>query len=645
MKNTCLLTAVVVALATCTTADEQKYDLSSINHIVFFMQENRAFNHYYGTMAGVRGFKDPNVKYNDRNVSMFYQPTGREDSEYLLPFYLGDDPAYEESNQCVIGGSNDWAENHQTWNHGQNDAWVTNNTALSWGYYKRNDIPYHFEIVDGWTVADMYAESVIGPTCPNRATWVSGTINAECSPVGDYETNGGQFIENWLNKGCEKEKATGKKYACYPLRWKTIADTLEENDIDWFVYQQRGNFGDNPFQWWTQFQNSNESDPMVQKGMSFVGMEGFYKQAKEGTLPPVSWVIGPFEMSEHPPHRPVDGAWLHYQILDSILKGPLYNETAVFVSYDETGGFGDHVLPFVSPEGTKGEWIMDPKNTTGYVPTGPGFRVPFYVISPFTRGGHVFSEPSDHNSQLLFLEEWVQARYNISIKQETMNPWRRGKMSDLVNMFDFENPDFSVPKLTEPPSPRFKNGVCQSSFDCRNKWKSQKNGPPVPYGKQTEKFSLYAENGYKKLRGELTEGRYLVIENNSKNPEGLKRRDTLRGRRDTDAFASDEGTENYDSLDERFILYQGDLIADQTSEDVFSADYYLQSVANGKFIGEDVKPAEKNSDAAQLEINFTPGKGYTIRSNGKYLTFDKSSLQPPQFQSKETFFNIYSVTY
>lgn len=82
--------------------------------------------------------------------------------------------------------------------------------------------------------------------------------------------------------------------------------------------------------------------------------------------------------------------------------------------------------------------LADPETPTDYVPSGPGFRVPFYVVSPWTRGGNVFTEPSDHNSQIMFLEQWAKA-IGKEFTSAEMSPWRRSHMSNLVNMFDFSN--------------------------------------------------------------------------------------------------------------------------------------------------------------------------------------------------------------
>lgn len=109
--------------------------LSSINHVVLFMQENRAFDHYFGTMAGVRGFRDPNVQVNGGRP-VWYQDVDKSLSnatDYLLPWYinyLGGD-AYEAT-QCMTAGSNGWNDNHAALNGDLNTKWALNNTPYSW---------------------------------------------------------------------------------------------------------------------------------------------------------------------------------------------------------------------------------------------------------------------------------------------------------------------------------------------------------------------------------------------------------------------------------------------------------------------------------------------------------------------------------
>ncbi len=121
--------------------------------------ENRAFDHYFGTMAGVRGFSDPNVQKNS-GKPVWYQdvnPGLTNSSSYLLPWhlnYLGG--SWLDATQCMEAGDNGWVSNHAALNGDLDNHWATDNTPWSWGYFARSDIPVQFAIADGWTVGDMY---------------------------------------------------------------------------------------------------------------------------------------------------------------------------------------------------------------------------------------------------------------------------------------------------------------------------------------------------------------------------------------------------------------------------------------------------------------------------------------------------------
>ena len=366
--------AVVAVLAAQFPIPSHAGSLADIEHVVLFMQENRAFDHYFGTMAGVRGYSDPNVQVNAGRDVWHQEVTSNltNATDYLLPWYLNyQGGSFLEATQCMDAGSNGWQENQAALNGGLNDHWATNNTPWSWGHFQRSDIPVQFAIADGWTVGDMYQESVIASTNPNRVTWLSGSISDE----------GGVYIDNNEVPGCE---APGLN--CYPLKWKTTPEFYQDAGVSWQIYQDTDNFDDNPLAWFDQYQTAKNGTPLSDRGMAFLGLDDFYAQAEAGTLPEVSYIIGPTELSEHPPYAPRDGAWLQKQVVDAVTGGAAYNSTVLMISYDgtifyliyileltiaiETGGWGDHVTPYHSPEGTAGEWLEDPYGDVGYTYSG-----------------------------------------------------------------------------------------------------------------------------------------------------------------------------------------------------------------------------------------------------------------------------------
>jgi phospholipase C len=123
---------------------------------------------------------------------------------------------------------------------------------------------------------------------------------------------------------------------CYPLSWKTVAEYYQAANVSWQVYQDPDNFEDNMLAYFQQYQDASNdtSNPLTKFGNSYVGLEKFYEDAREGKLPMVSWIIGPGELSEHQPYLPSDGAWLYNQIIDAVTKGKSAKDTALLISYD-----------------------------------------------------------------------------------------------------------------------------------------------------------------------------------------------------------------------------------------------------------------------------------------------------------------------
>ena len=509
-----------------------KSDLSKIKHIVLFMQENRAFDHYFGTMAGVRGFGDPNVHVSknthdivfnqpvDWSVAKGQGPHGIQmlppsDIHMLQPFYLNwQGGKWKEKTQCMVAGTNDWRQNHEAWNNGEMDRWAIANTPYSLGYLKEEDIPVQWHLANKFTTGDMYYESIISSTSPNRVAWFSGTINPpKGSKVNGTNRNmGGPVFDNHEAHGCEKTDA-GDPMSCMPLKWKTVPEYLENSNITWRVYQDKDNFGDNPLVYYTNFQESAKNKgKLARQGTAYPGLEKFYEDAENGNLPEVSYIIGPTQLSEHPPYMPMDGAWIQGKVANAVMNGKNWASTALIYSYDETGGWADHVISPLPPKSEQGEWTVDPYHKDkGLTPIGPGFRLPFYIVSPWTQGGNVFTEHASHESQILFLEQWAKAVGKPFYTHE-IGSWRRKHMSNLVNAFDFNNEDTStadVPNVRQPSKDlqgKYNGGdICQAKH-------LHLVQPHIPYGKQDQSNSMEVQKGFKAVRGDLTEGRYLTFE-------------------------------------------------------------------------------------------------------------------------------------
>ncbi len=389
-------------------ADRGATSINDIEHIVILMQENRSFDHYYGTMPGVRGYQDPTAITLPNGNLVFYQPDPSHAQGYLAPFYY--DPS-RTSAQATPGTDHTWPTQHQAWDHGKMDQWIAAKGPYTMGYFKQQDIPFHWALAEAFTICDNYHCSVFGPTNPNRLYMWTGMID----PNG---TGGGPIIDN------------SPAYNNIILSWRTYPELLEAAGISWKVYQEEDNYDDNALAWFKQFGYASTSSPLWQKGMYKGPAGAFEEDARRGRLPQVSWLVAPTAQTEHPDYFPAAGAEYIAQKLDAIASNPdLWFKTAFILCYDENDGMFDHVPPPVAPAGTPDEFVN--ASSTGLANIGLGFRTPTTIVSPWTAGGFVCSEVFDHTSLIQFIE----ARFGVY--EPNISAWRRQTCGNLTSAFRF----------------------------------------------------------------------------------------------------------------------------------------------------------------------------------------------------------------
>lgn len=405
-----LPTSVQRALAAAPSRTPQ---LRDIEHVVLLMQENRSFDHYFGTLSGVAGFDDPNIAHLPNGDSLLYQPDPRNPDGYVLPFHLD---TKTTNAQSIPSTDHSWGTQHAAWNNGRSDNWMPAHRATDggyadyiMGYYSRGDIPFHFALADAFTICDQYHCSVFGPTWPNRLHWFTGTIDAD----GRY---GGPTTSNWV-------PASG-------LRWTTYAERLERAGISWKVYQQNDSYNTNlnMLVKFASFRNASTHSNLYKKGLAISSSGQFEYDAEHDRLPAVSWLIPTTVECEHPAVLPAAGAQYIASKISAIAANPdVWVKTAFIINYDENDGLFDHVIPPTPPQGTAHEFV-------GGMPIGGGFRVPCLVISPWTAGGYVASEKFDHTSVLRFLERFT------GVREPNISAWRRASFGDLTSVFRFGQP-------------------------------------------------------------------------------------------------------------------------------------------------------------------------------------------------------------
>jgi phospholipase C len=467
--------------------------IKDVKHVVILMQENRAFDHYFASYKGIRGFGDRLTipLPNGRNVWEQIDGNGN----VVLPYHLDET---QGNAQRVNGTPHAWDDAHQAWDGGRLYQWPRFKGTNTMGYFEAAELPFQFALADAFTICDGYHCAIHTGTHANRHFLWEGTNG----PTGA----GVAFVNNidyWYSPGPSTQG----------FQWKTYAEHLEEAGINWLVYENIPDYSHkNPLMSFVQYRKANEAlpasrqittsgsyanepaykpddavgNPLV-KGIANTlpatsqaaadagaWLNTFRADVKAGQLPQVSWIVPTEAYCEHPgPSSPVQGAWFVQQVLDALTAVPeVWSKTVLLVNYDENDGYFDHV-PSPSAPSPRGDGTyagkttlssadlsyeyythplppgLDPGTQPGHGPDGnvygPGPRVPMFVISPWSRGGWVNSQTFDHTSVLRFLE----ARFGV--KDPNIGPFRRAVCGDLTSAFNFAFPNNEpLPTLAGP---------------------------------------------------------------------------------------------------------------------------------------------------------------------------------------------------
>jgi phospholipase C len=462
-------------------------------HVVFLMQENRSFDHMFGTLRGVRGFNDPRAIGLPNGNKVWMQ--SNEKGETFTPFHLDINNTKATWMSDLPHG---WPDQTDARNHGHFDRWLEakksprkeyRHMPLTLGYYDRKDVPFYYALADAFTVCDQNFSSALSSTTPNRVHFWSGTLRDRSDPK--------LFARVWN----EDTKPWNLAY------WKTFPERLEELNLSWKVYQndlyKQGlppeketwldNFGDNTLENFAQFNvdayqkekyksltieqkslhdrafTTNQNDPDYRELQTFTYehegqqrqldipkgdiLHQFRADVKSGNLPLVSWLVPAGKFSDHPGH-PWYGAWYMSEVINILTENPeVWKKTIFVLTYDENDGYFDHNPPYVPPHphekksgklsatlDAQAEYVTSPDQQSNrergrIAPIGLGYRVPMIIASPWTRGGWVNSEVFDHTSSLQFLEKFVEKKFGKKTYESNISAWRRTICGDLTSVF------------------------------------------------------------------------------------------------------------------------------------------------------------------------------------------------------------------
>jgi phospholipase C len=352
-----------------------------IEHFIVLMQENHTFDNYFGTYPGAEGFPE--------GTCIPVDPYDKANADCVEPFHIGDRPIDDLDHS--LGTFN------LQYNDGKMDGFVyaltqrNQDGALALGYYDDRDLPYYWNLVDEYVLFDHFFSSDHGGSFANHMFWVSGQqVGSRVSEEGYPDT-------------------------------LTIFDRLEERGISWKFYVQ--NYDPNiTYRTVDQFAGNRASQviwvPLLnidrfiddpELSSHIVDLSEYYTDLENGTLPSVVY-IAPSGASEHPPGSIRSGQKFVKSLIQSLMRSDAWESSAFLVTYDDWGGWYDHMVPPQVDE------------------YGYGMRVPAFMVSAYARQGHIDNTVLDFTSIMKFIEE----NWNIEPLAE-----RDANANSFMSAFDF----------------------------------------------------------------------------------------------------------------------------------------------------------------------------------------------------------------
>jgi phospholipase C len=374
--------------------------LPQIKHLIYFMMENHSFDNYFGMLGRGDGFS---LGTNGKPTNMNRFKSGKEVVAYHAPSVCTAD--YD------IG--QDWVRSHTAWDHGKNDGFLLEATRPdAMAYFDKTDIPFYYSLAASFPVCDRYFCSLMGQTDPNRRFMVAGTSLGEVNDIS----------------------ITGLFSTPRPPNG-TIFDLLNRHGISWKDY-----FVDLPTSTglfpYVAEQNSDKLAPIAE----------FLSDCALGTLPEVSYVDPDgWQGSEENPQDIDTGEFFSSLIINAVLNSPSWPNILLLFTYDEHGGYYDHVPPVpmtppdnVTPQVTASESFGDHFDWSG-------FRVPAVIVSPWAKKNYVSHVIHDHTSFLRLIE----TKWNLPALTA-----RDANASNLLDSVDFSRRAFATPPVLAPaPAP------------------------------------------------------------------------------------------------------------------------------------------------------------------------------------------------
>jgi phospholipase C len=385
--------------------------MPKIEHIVVLMMENHSFDNLLGMLpfqvAGRERVDGLTIK-RDRFAN--FNRTSQGHRVY----------AQRASSPCQLDGrpTQAWNASHEAYDNGRNDGFVKASGPIAMRYWDRDYLPFTYSLTEHFPIGERYFGSTLAQTYPNRRFFFSGTAS------GTTATDSTTFTVAAANG--------------------TIWDRLDAHHIDWGIYYQNvPSFVIVP----------GSSTPA--RALRVKPMPSFYTDVAAGRLPQFTFLDPQYSTtSEENPQDIQVGERFMSSIVHALMRAPTWKRTALFITYDEHGGYYDHVPP---PRAVRPDAI-NPIPVPGNVPGAYdryGFRVPLMVVSPWARAGYASRVVQDHTSMTAFIER----KWNLPAMT-----FRDANAQPMTDYFDFSHAAFATPpKLV--PAPGLKVGLAECAAD------------------------------------------------------------------------------------------------------------------------------------------------------------------------------------
>lgn len=408
-----------------------------IDTVVVVMMENRSFDNYFGGLAAYTGRSDIDVP-----------PPGATNPTKTGPVPGPLVPYQHAKHLCHVDVDHSWKGTHVQWDDGKMDGFVETNEGhgkndpaaqldptLASGeramhFYDERDLPFYYELAKTFAIADHYHCSVLGPTWPNRMFLAAGTSFG-------MTFNGFPDISSYT----------------FPDKDATILDELEKRHVSWNIYGDAvpgvgviynigflNRWGRNPKKSYAEFLADAAAGKLPQFTL----------------LDPRITDTGPEKNDEHPPANIQYGQKFNHDVIEAMMKSPQWAHSALFITWDEHGGYYDHAPPppACEPDGLPPQY--SPNDTTGGKFDRYGVRVPFILVSPYAKPGYVGHAVYDHTSVLRF----VQAKFKVPALTA-----RDANADPMLDLFDFSSPKLlSPPPLPAAPIDPTEDAYCRATF-------------------------------------------------------------------------------------------------------------------------------------------------------------------------------------